>query len=278
VTLLKEIAGDRPQARKPELRVHISLQDIKGKVVSPAEYPDHQCQEQRGLEGGRFRPKQPRRSQRDDDEENAFQPDQPGTPQIFHAHSILLTRCGCINPIAPGVGGPDRRSFQPISRGRSWQVTPRSDHFTRREHRCRSGPHRPDCGGSTPPSCRDRIASIAAMQRSLKPQSTGQHRGDLPFHAGVAQQRRQQFRKLPGNPPHGSASLPVGSISCSRNSNFQSGRLRTARLQVRALPGVPFCRVSPTTRGAPLRTERLGVELPHAAPCRPRSPMQRHRA
>ena len=127
-------------------------------------------------------------------------------------------------------------------------------------------PHRPDCGGSTPPSCRDRVASIAAMQRFLKPQSTGQHRGDPPFHAGVAQQRQQQFRKLPGNPPHGSASLPVGPISCSRSSNYQSGRLRTARLQVRALPGVPFCRVSPTTRGAPLRTERLGVELPHAAP------------
>ena len=28
-----------------------------------------------------------------------------------------------------------------------------------------------------------------------------------PFHAGVAQQRQQQFRKLPGNPPHESASL-----------------------------------------------------------------------
>jgi hypothetical protein len=26
-----------------------------------------------------------------------------------------------------------------------------------------------------------RVASIAAMQRSLKPQSTGQHRGDPPF-------------------------------------------------------------------------------------------------
>ena len=38
------------------------------------------------------------------------------------------------------------------------------------------------------------------------------------------------------------------------------------------------CRVSPTTRGAPLRTERLGVELPHAAPLRPRSPTQRRRA
>ena len=37
------------------------------------------------------------------------------------------------------------------------------------------------------------------------------------------------------------------------------------------------CRVSPTTRDAPLRTERLGVEIPHAAPFRPRSPMQRRR-
>ena len=101
-------------------------------------------------------------------------------------------------------------------------------------------PHRPDCGGSTPPSCRDRVASIAAMQRFLKPQSTGQHRGDPPFHAGVAQQRQQQFRKLPGNPPHESASLSVGPISCSRSSKYQSGRLRTAGLQVRVLPGVPF--------------------------------------
>ena len=82
----------------------------------------------------------------------------------------------------------------------------------------------------------------------------------------MAQQRQQQFRKLPGDSPPGSASLPVGPISCSRNSNYQSGRLRTARLQVRFLPGVPICRVSPTTRGAPLRTERLGLELPHAAP------------
>ena len=135
--------------------------------------------------------------------------------------------------------------------------------------RCRPGPQRPGCGGSTPPSCRGRVASIAAMQRFLKPQSTGQHRGDPPFQAGVAQQRQQQFRKLPGKPPHESASLSAGSISCSRSSNYQSGRLRTARLQVRVLPGVPFRRVSPTTRGAPLRTERLGVEIPHAAPILP---------
>ena len=86
------------------------------------------------------------------------------------------------------------------------------------------------------------------MQRSLKPQSTGQHRGDPPFHAGVAQQRQQQFRKLPGNPPHESASLSVGPISCSRSSKYQSGRFRTARLQVRVLPGAPLSWACGSTR------------------------------
>ena len=38
-----------------------------------------------------------------------------------------------------------------------------------------------------------------------------------------------------------------------------------------------FFRVSPTTRDTPLRTERLGVEIPHAAPICPRSPTQRRR-
>ena len=56
--------------------------------------------------------------------------------------------------------------------------------FSRREYRCRPGLHRPGCGGSTPPSCRVRVASIAAMQRSLTPQSTGQHRGDPPALEG----------------------------------------------------------------------------------------------
>src|SRR5947199_1553138 len=37
------------------------------------------------------------------------------------------------------------------------------------------------------------------------------------------------------------------------------------------------CRVSPMTRDAPLRTERLRVEIPHAAPICPRSPTQRRR-
>ena len=122
-------------------------------------------------------------------------------------------------------------------------------------------PHRPGCGGSTPPSCRDWVASIAAMQRSLKPQSTGQHRGDPPFHAGVAQQRQQQFRKLPGNPPHGSASLPVGPISCSRSSKYQSGRIRTDTLRVLSAPSLhwttwaKWCRVR-EFHPQPLRSER----------------------
>jgi hypothetical protein len=53
-------------------------------------------------------------------------------------------------------------------------------HFRDAKSRCRRGLHRPGRGGSTPPSRRVRVASIAAMQRSLKPQSTGQHRGDPP--------------------------------------------------------------------------------------------------
>src|SRR2546429_3457505 len=35
--------------------------------------------------------------------------------------------------------------------------------LTRREYRCRSGLHRPGCGGSTPPSCRGR--GLQALQR-----------------------------------------------------------------------------------------------------------------
>ena len=53
--------------------------------------------------------------------------------------------------------------------------------FRDAKSRCRSELHRSGRGGSTPPSCRDWVASIAAMQRSLKPQSTGQHRGGPPF-------------------------------------------------------------------------------------------------
>ena len=107
VTLLNDIAGDRPQSSKPELRVYISLQDIKGKVVRSAECPDYQCQEQCSLESGRFHPKQPRRSQRDDEEENSFQPDQLRATQICHSYGILVRRCDGINPIARGGRGGD---------------------------------------------------------------------------------------------------------------------------------------------------------------------------
>src|SRR5438477_8040842 len=40
--------------------------------------------------------------------------------------------------------------------------------FTRRDYRCRSGHHRPGCGGSTPPSCRvlaDGHQGLQALQR-----------------------------------------------------------------------------------------------------------------
>ena len=83
-----------------------------------------------------------------------------------------------INPISPGIVLREtRRSSKPEYRARYPDARP----FTRREHRCRSGLHRPDCGGSTPPSCRVRVASIEAMQRTLNPQSTVRIRGNPPF-------------------------------------------------------------------------------------------------
>ena len=69
-------------------------------------------------------------------------------------------------------------------------------------------PHRPDCGGSTPPSCRAiGLQTLTVKLRLLPGRNTVQVRGSPPFPAGVAQQRQQQFRKLPGNPPYESASL-----------------------------------------------------------------------
>jgi hypothetical protein len=61
------------------------------------------------------------------------------------------------------------------------------------------------------------VASIAAMQRSLKPQSTGQHRGDPPFYAGVAQQRQAfarggSFVNRRAESPHESATPATRTI------------------------------------------------------------------
>ncbi len=96
------------------------------------------------------------------------------------------------------------------------------------------GPHRHGCGGSTPPSCRAWVASIAAMQRSLKPQSTGRHRGDPPFPASVAQIIR--------------ASSASNGGACRRSSGRAAPNLR---------------RVSPPiSRGVPLRTGEVGGGTP----------------
>ena len=120
------------------------------------------------------------------------------------------------------------------------------------------------------------LQTLTVKSRLLTGENSVRIRGDPPFHAGVAQQRQQQFRKLPGDSPH--AGIGVSPSAPSSPPLKLSERAASNRLlQVRVLPGVPFCRVSPTTRGAPLRTERSGVEIPHAAPFRPRSPMQRRR-
>ena len=135
--------------------------------------------------------------------------------------------------------------------GRSNGRTPDSVRLgilSRREHRCRPGHHRPGCGGSTPPSCRVWVANFYSEVPALN----RRERGAIPrqptnFNAPVAQLPERDASNVgdEGESPSGSANLG---------------------------------RVSPTTRGAPLRTGRSGVEIPHAAPICSRSPTQRRRA
>ena len=81
----------------------------------------------------------------------------------------------------PSESGASAETPHGRSNGRTPDSVRLGFFFRDAKSRCRSELHRSGCGGSTPPSCRVWVASIAAMQRSLKPQSTGQHRGDPPF-------------------------------------------------------------------------------------------------
>ena len=116
--------------------------------------------------------------------------------------------------------------------------------FRDAKSRCQSELHRSGRGGSTPPSCRIRVANFDSEVPALN------------------------RRELGANPRRPTISASVVKLLSSSASNGESAGGSPAGC-------TNSCRVSPTTRGAPLRTERLGVELPHAAPICPRSPTPR---
>ena len=102
-------------------------------------------------------------------------------------------------------------------------------YFTRREYRCRPGHHRPGCGGSTPPSRRGPcgrppgVASIAAMQRSLKPQRcfrTGHKGSTVATHHFGGGTRIEKFMRSLACPARRLKLLPSASSSVS----FQRSR------------------------------------------------------
>jgi hypothetical protein len=153
------------------------------------------------------------------------------------------------------------------------------DQFSRREHRCRSGLHRPGCGGSTPPSRCVRVANFDSEVPALNRREHGANPWQptiLPMWLSSDSSSFVNCRAL----PHESASLSIGSISASV-VKLQSSSASNGEFAGGSPAGCTniYCRVSPTTRGAPLRTERLWVEIPHAAPISicSRSPMQRQR-
>ena len=108
-------------------------------------------------------------------------------------------------------------------------------YFRDAKSRCRSELHRSGRGGSTPPSCRAWVAN---------------------FDSEVPALNRRELGANPRRPTISASVVKLLSSSAS-NGEFAGGSPAGC---------TNSRRVSPTTRDAPLRPERLGVELPHAAP------------
>ena len=97
--------------------------------------------------------------------------------------------------------------------------------LSRREHRCRPGHHRPGCGGSTPPSCRVRVANFYSEVPALN----RRERGAIPrqptnFNAPVAQSPERDASNVgdEGESPSGSANF----LGMWFNPNSRGSRLR----------------------------------------------------
>ncbi len=155
-----------------------------------------------------------------------------------------------------------------------YQIRCAWDSFSRREHRCRPGRHRPDCGGSTPPS-RSRSLRVPPGLQTLTAKSR-LLTGEKCLHKATSANPRQPtivpmwlssdrcLRTATALPReahwwHASA-LSVGSISASvvkllssspSNGEFAGGSPAGCTKVYR--------RVSPNRRGVPLKTERLQV-------------------
>jgi hypothetical protein len=101
----------------------------------------------------------------------------------------------------------------------------RANYFSRREHRCRPGHHRPGCGGSTPPSCRVRVANFDIEVPALN----RRERGAIPrqptnFNAPVAQSLERDASNVgdEGESPAGGATF----TGMWFNPNSRGSRLR----------------------------------------------------
>lgn len=88
--------------------------------------------------------------------------------------------------------------------------------------RCPASPHRPGRGGSSPPARRvhSRVASIAAMQRSLKPQSTGQHRGDPPIQVRNGECGKRNAESAGARRLHSALRIPSSAFESIRGETI----------------------------------------------------------
>ena len=67
------------------------------------------------------------------------------------------------------------------------------------------------------------LQTLTVKLRLLPGRNTVQVRGSPPFPAGVAQQRQQQFRKLPGNPPQRECESPSAPFHAPVAQSIRAG-------------------------------------------------------
>ena len=114
-----------------------------------------------------------------------------------------------------------RRSSKPEYRARYPDARP----ISQREHRCRSGLHRPVCGGSTPPS---RCVRVANFDNEVPALNRREHGASpwrpINFNAPVAQSPERDASNVEdeGGSPSGSATL----TGMWFNPNSRGSRLR----------------------------------------------------
>src|SRR5436189_1931843 len=102
-------------------------------------------------------------------------------------------------------------------------------HFSRREYRCQPGLHRPGCGGSTPPSCRDWVANFDSEVPALNRRELGANPRRPTISASVVKLLSSSASngEFAGESPAGCANF-IGALAQQKRRPAQNGKVEGA--------------------------------------------------